>query len=163
MAGIPNISIRKATAVDIPLILSFIKQLAAYEKLAHEVKATESSLKETLFGGRPYAEAIFAEKDGAPVGFALFFHNYSTFLAKPGIYLEDLFVCPDARGLGIGKLLLSYLAKVTIERGCGRLEWWVLNWNQSAIKFYESLGAVPMDEWTVQRVTGDALTKLANA
>tara|TARA_Y100000815_G_scaffold275347_1_gene312993 strand:- start:607 stop:1086 length:480 start_codon:yes stop_codon:yes gene_type:complete len=156
-----NILIKRATKVDVPLILSFIQELAEFENLSHEVQATESQLLETLFSENPKAEVIIAYLEENPVGFALFFHNYSTFLAKAGIYLEDLYVKPQARGKGIGKLLLQYLARLAIERGCGRLEWWVLNWNKSAIKFYQKVGAVPMDEWTVHRVTGAALEKLA--
>lgn len=153
--------IKFATPEDVPLILSFIKELAEYEKLAHEVKATEADLHTTLFGKRAYAEVILAYLDNKPVGFALFFHNYSTFLGKPGIYLEDLYVKPETRGKGIGQKLLSYLAQLTLERNCGRLEWWVLDWNESAITFYKKLGAIAMDDWTVYRVTGDALDKLA--
>lgn len=156
-----QIEIRFAAKQDVALILEFIKALASYEKLAHEVTATEAILMETLFGERAYAEVIIAEYQQKPVGFALFFHNFSTFLGKPGIYLEDLFVKPEARGLGIGKKLLAFLADLVIKRNCGRLEWWVLDWNRSAIEFYESLGAKAMDEWTVYRLTGDALKKLA--
>ena len=156
-----NFTIKTATAEDIPLILSFIKQLAEYEKLSHEVIATEESLRETLFGKKSYAEVILAYLDDKPVGFALFFHNYSTFLGKPGIYLEDLFVLPVVRGQGVGKKMLSYLARLAKERDCGRLEWWVLNWNESAISFYKSLDAKPMDEWMVYRLTGKALDDLA--
>jgi GNAT superfamily N-acetyltransferase len=146
---------------DVGDILKFIRELAAYEKLSHEVMATEEQLRETLFGSKKNAEVIFLEEDGKRVGFALFFHNYSTFLAKPGLYLEDLYILPEFRGRGFGKQMLSYLANLAIERGCGRFEWWVLDWNKPAIKFYESLGAAPMSEWTVQRVTGDALVELA--
>lgn len=158
---VPGLEVRPASPDDAGLILAFIKKLADYEKLAHEVVATEKTLRETLFSAKPAAEVVFAELDGQPVGFALFFHNFSTFLAKPGLYLEDLFVIPECRGKGIGKALLIYLAQVAKERGCGRFEWWVLDWNEPAIGFYKSLGAVPMDEWTVNRVTGDALTRLA--
>lgn len=153
--------IKNATVNDVPLILSFIKQLAEYERLANEVVATEETLKETLFGKRAYAEVIFGYLNNEPVSFALFFHNYSTFLSRPGIYLEDLFVIPSARGKGIGQKMLSYLAKLAKERNCGRFEWWVLDWNESAIGFYKRLGAKPMDEWTVFRVDGEALTNLA--
>ena len=156
-----ELTLRTATEADVPLILQFIRDLAEYERLAHACVATEESVRETLFGERPYAEVIIAEHDGAPAGFALFFHNYSTFLARPGIYLEDLYVRPDLRGHGIGKALLARLAAIAVERKCGRLEWAVLNWNESAIQFYRSLGALPQDEWTVYRVTGDALERLS--
>jgi len=157
-----NFEIRPATEGDVSLILSFIKKLAVYEKLAHKVTATEEVLRETLFGERRYAEVVIGYQGGEPVGFALFFHNYSTFLGKPGIYLEDLFVDEERRGKGFGKALLAYLSRLTKERNCGRLEWAVLNWNEPSINFYESLGAAPMNEWTVFRLTGDALDKLAN-
>lgn len=153
-------SIRFATAADTPVILRFIRGLAVYEKLEHECVADEASLARTLFGERPYAEVLLIEEDGAAHGFALFFHNYSTFLAKPGIYLEDLFVDPAERGKGYGKALLTALAGIAVERGCGRLEWSVLDWNQPSIDFYLSLGARPMDEWTVYRLDGDALEAL---
>ena len=155
------ILVREASAADVPLILSFIRELAEYERLTHEVVATEDGLRETLFGEHPYAEVLIAEHDGSPAGFALFFHNYSTFLARPGIYLEDLFVRPPFRGAGIGKELLIRLARLARSRGCGRLEWWVLDWNEPSIGFYEKLGAVPMDDWTVYRVSGAALEGLA--
>ena len=155
------ITFRSGTPEDTPLILRFIRDLAEYERLSHEVKATEETLRETLFGQRRVAEVTFAEVEGVPAGFALFFHNYSTFLAKPGLYLEDLFVLPEYRGLGIGKALLKELARIAVERGCGRFEWWVLNWNEPSIEFYKRQGAVAMDEWTVYRVAGDALVKLA--
>lgn len=158
-----TIIIRKAERAAVPLILELIRALAEYEKLLHECHATEDALAEHLFGARPYAEALIAETDGKPAGFALYFHNYSTFLAKPGIYLEDLFVRPEQRGKGIGKALLVRLAQLAVERDCGRLEWAVLNWNEPAIRFYKSLGAKPMDEWTVNRVTGAALDTLARA
>jgi GNAT superfamily N-acetyltransferase len=153
--------IRIATADDVPVILELIRGLAAYEKLAHEVVATEDDLRRTLFGPRAVAEVLIAELDGAPAGFALFFHNYSTFLARPGIYLEDLFVRPEVRGKGLGRALMIALAKLAVERGCGRFEWAVLDWNADAIRFYRSLGAVGLEAWTVQRVAGDALVKLA--
>jgi GNAT superfamily N-acetyltransferase len=156
------LTVRPATVADAALILGFVKKLADYEKLAHEVVATETTLRATLFGTKPYAEVVLAEYEGEPAGFALFFHNYSTFLAKPGLYLEDLFVEPALRGRGIGKALLIHLAKLAKARGCGRFEWWVLDWNEPAIKFYESLGAVAMKEWTVYRETGDALAALAD-
>ena len=140
--------------------LRFIKELADYEKLLHEVVATEEILRESLFERRA-AEVVIAEYQGEPVGFALFFHNFSTFLGRPGLYLEDLYVRPEMRGKGIGKLLLSYLAKLALERGCGRFEWWCLDWNKSSIDFYKSIGAIPMDEWTVYRVCDQALEDLA--
>ena len=154
--------VREAARDDVPLILSFILELAEYERLSHEVVATEESLRENLFGERPYAEVLIAEHDGAPAGFALFFHNFSTFLGKPGIYLEDLYVKPEFRGAGIGRKLLGHLARLASERGCGRLEWWVLDWNEPSIGFYKKLGAVPMDDWTVYRVSGAALEDLAS-
>jgi GNAT superfamily N-acetyltransferase len=154
-------AIRPATPDDIPLILAFIRELAEYERLSHEVCATEEQLHETLFGERPVAEVLLASLDGKPVGFAVFFANYSTFLARPGVYLEDLFVRPDARGFGLGRELLEYLARLTVERGWGRLEWRVLDWNASSIAFYKKLGAEPLDEWTIFRVTGKALQNLA--
>ena len=156
----PKLKIRKAQIADVSMILQFIRELAEYEKLLHEVVATEEILRETLFGEKPSAEVVIGYVDDEPAGFALFFHNFSTFLGRPGIYLEDLYVKPKFRGKGFGQKLLSYLAKLAKERNCGRLEWWVLDWNESAIKFYKSLGAVPMDEWTVFRLTSDALDKL---
>jgi GNAT superfamily N-acetyltransferase len=154
-------SIRPATRADLPLIAQFIRDLAEYEKLAHEVRFDDVVLGERLFGARPYAEVLIGEIDGMPQGFALFFHNFSTFEGKPGIYLEDLFVRPEARGSGLGKALLQRLAQLAVERDCARLEWWVLDWNEPSIGFYKSLGAKPMDEWTVFRVDGDALAGLA--
>lgn len=153
--------ITPATEEDAPLILWFIKELAEYERLPHEVVATEESLRSSLFGERSAAEVLFGRLDGEPAGFALFFHSFSTFLGRPGIYLEDLYVRPEFRGRGVGKALLFYLAGLARERGCGRLEWSVLDWNESAIGFYRSLGAVPMDEWTVFRVSGEALDLLS--
>ncbi len=158
-----KVSIRPAVRADLPLIAQFIRDLAEYEKLSDEVRFEEAGLGDRLFGARPYAEVLIGEIDGVPQGFALFFHNFSTFEGKPGIYLEDLFVRPDARGSGLGKALLSRLAALAVERDCARLEWWVLDWNQSAIGFYKSLDAKPMDEWTTFRVEGDALDSLANA
>lgn len=152
--------IREATEADVPLILQFIRDLAVYEKLEHKVIATEAALRQTLFGNPRFAEVVFACVDGTETGFALFFHNYSTFLAQPGIYLEDLFVKPEFRGRGIGKALLAHLAKLAIERGCGRVEWAVLDWNTPSIEFYKSLGAVPMSDWVVYRLTGNALQQL---
>lgn len=154
-------TIRSATPADLPLIAAFIRELADYEKLAHEVRFDESTLARHLFGPRPHAEVLIGEVDGAPQGFALFFHNFSTFEGKPGIYLEDLFVRPAARGHGLGKALLKELARLAVERDCARLEWWVLDWNAPAIGFYRSLGARPMDDWTLMRVDGPALRALA--
>ncbi len=146
---------------DIPTILNFIKELAKYEKLEHEAVATAESMKKNLFGERKFAEVIFLEESSKKVGFALFFHSFSTFLGVPGLYLEDLFVLPEYRGKGYGKRLLSELAKIAVDRECGRLEWSVLDWNKPAIELYLSMGSKPMDEWTVHRVTGDTLKKLA--
>ncbi|MDP9439429.1 MAG: GNAT family N-acetyltransferase [Actinomycetota bacterium] len=154
--------IREATKEDVPLILSLIRELAEYEKLSHEVVATEEGLRERLFGERRYAEVLVAEQDGTPAGFAFFFHNFSTFLGKPGIYLEDLYVRPAFRGAGIGKELLVHLARLAKRRDCGRLEWWVLDWNEPSIGFYKRLGAVPMDDWTVYRLSGSVLEDLAS-
>jgi GNAT superfamily N-acetyltransferase len=158
---VPDFTLRPAAETDCAEILSFIKGLAAYEKLSHEVAATEEKLRQTLFGPRPAAEVIIGEYRDEPVAFALFFHSYSTFLAQPGIYLEDLFVEPAWRACGFGRALLSYLAQLTLERDCARLEWSVLDWNEPAIGFYHALGAQPMDEWTVRRVTGQTLEDLA--
>ena len=155
------LSIRPATERDAALILGFIRKLAEYEKLSHEVVATEATLRKYLFGARPMAEVILAYWAGQPVGFALFFHNFSTFLGKPGIYLEDLFVDLEQRGKGIGKALLAHLARIAAERDCGRLEWSVLDWNEPSIRFYRQLGAESKEEWTTYRLTGDALQKLA--
>ena len=153
--------IRSAILADVPVIARLIRALSEYEKLAHAVVLNEASLREHLFGPRPYAEVLLAEQSGQVVGFALYFHNYSTFRGAPGIYLEDLFVLPEFRGQGHGKALLVELAKIAVARGCARVEWSVLNWNEPAIQFYKSLGAVVMDEWTVYRLTGNALAKLA--
>jgi GNAT superfamily N-acetyltransferase len=153
--------IRPATASDVSAILGFIKKLAHYERLSDEVVATEERLRETLFGDRPTAEVAIGHLDRKPVGFVLFFHNYSTFLGKPGLYIEDLFVDEDYRRRGYGRALLLYVAQLAKERDCGRLEWSVLDWNQTAIEFYKKLGALPMSEWTVFRVTGQRLDKLA--
>lgn len=155
--------IRSATIHDVPLIRELIEGLAEYERLRHDCVATDELLTASLFGERPMAEVVIAEWTGEAAGFALFFHNYSTFLARPGIYLEDLFVRPEHRGRGIGKALLQHLAGLAVARGCGRLEWSVLDWNAPAIGFYQSLGAKAQDEWTVYRVTGDALLNLAQA
>ena len=154
-----TLSIRPACRADLPLIAGLIRDLAAYEKLAHEVRFDEAVLGEKLFGARPYAEVVIGEIDGAAQGFALFFHNFSTFEGRPGIYLEDLFVRPAARGSGLGKALLRHLAALALERDCARLEWSVLDWNEPAIGFYRALGARPMDEWTVMRLDGAALTQ----
>lgn len=156
-----SIEIRNAGPEDVPLILTFIKELALYEKLSHAVVATEELLREHLFGANPKAEVVLAYYENKPVGFALFFHNFSTFVGRPGIYLEDLFVRESVRGKGIGKALLIHLAKIAVERNCGRFEWAVLDWNSPAIEFYKSLGAQPIDDWTIFRVAGDALIQLA--
>jgi GNAT superfamily N-acetyltransferase len=153
--------LRPATHDDVPVIAELIRGLARFEKLEQEVVMTEELLAAGLFGDRPYAEVVLAEDDGRPLGFALFFHNFSTFLGRPGMYLEDLFVLPEHRGSGIGRILLAYLARLAVERGCGRMEWAVLDWNRDAIKFYERLGARPNSDWTVYRLTGEALTGLA--
>ena len=158
---INNFVIKPAMKQDVPLILSFIKELADYEKLLHEVVATEEILQETLFGKQANAEVIIGYLQHKPVSFALFFHNFSTFLGRPGIYLEDLFVKPAARGQGVGQAMLAYLALLAKQRNCGRLEWWVLDWNETAIGFYKRIGAKAMDEWTVFRVTGKELDALA--
>jgi GNAT superfamily N-acetyltransferase len=156
-----EIGIRPASEEDVPLILSFIKELAEYERLSHEVSATEDLLRFHLFGERREAEVVIGQHADEPAGFALFFHNFSTFLGRPGIYLEDLYVKPAFRGNGIGRAMLVYLAGLAKERDCGRLEWSVLDWNEPAIGLYRGVGAVPMDDWTVYRVAGEALQKLA--
>ncbi|TMD97166.1 MAG: GNAT family N-acetyltransferase [Chloroflexi bacterium] len=156
-----TLRIRSGEQPDVPLIAELIRGLARYEKLEHEVTLTEEKLDRALFGERPYAETLIAEDDGRAVAFALFFHSFSTFLAQPGIYLEDLFVVPEARGGGVGRALLEKLAETAVERGCGRLEWAVLDWNEPAIRFYERLGAKPNAEWTVYRLTGESLRALA--
>jgi GNAT superfamily N-acetyltransferase len=157
---VPELAIRVALEEDAPLILRLIEELAEYEKLSNEVVATEETLRKSLFGERRFAEALIGEIEGEPAGFAVFFHSFSTFLGKPGIYLEDLYVRPQFRGSGLGRALLVYLAKVARERGCGRLEWSVLDWNEPAIGFYRRIGAAPVSGWTVYRVTGDALERL---
>ena len=157
----PGFLIRPANAHDTATILGFIRALATYERLLHEVVATEEMLRDTLFGPTPRAEVVLAELDGRPVGFALFFHNYSTFLAKPGIHLEDLFVLPEFRGQGFGKALLLHVARLAHQRGCGRYEWAVLDWNEPSIRFYKSLGAQPLDDWMLMRVTGEGLKHMA--
>jgi GNAT superfamily N-acetyltransferase len=156
-----SIRIIPAIEADVPLILEMIRELAEYEKLLHIVAATEDHLRATLFGERPAAEVLLAQWNGEPVGFALFFPNYSTFRAKAGIYLEDLYVKPHARGKGAGLALFTELAKIAVARGCGRVEWAVLDWNEPSIGFYKKLGAVAMDEWTTYRLTGDPLKSLA--
>lgn len=155
--------IRPATINDVPLILQFVKELAEYEKLAHEVTATEELLRDNLFSKRKTAEVVIGFEGDEPAGFALFFHNFSTFIGKPGIYLEDLFVRPKFRGRGYGKALMIHLAQIAQERDCGRFEWWVLNWNTPSLEFYRSLGAKPMSEWTVQRLTRKEIEALACA
>jgi len=157
---IPGFNIRTAQESDVKLILQFIKGLGEYEKLSHEVVATEEKLRKTLFKQK-MAEVIIGEYVGEPVGFALFFHNYSTFLGQAGIYLEDLFIIPEMRGKGFGKSMLKYLAKLAVERDCGRLEWACLDWNEPSICFYKGLGAKALDDWTVFRLTGDRLQKMA--
>jgi GNAT superfamily N-acetyltransferase len=156
-----SMRIRSATKEDVPVVAELIRGLARYERLEDEVVMTEDLLAAGLFGERPYAEVLLAVDEDRPVGFALFFHNFSTFLGRPGIYLEDLFVVPDERGSGIGRALLEHLARLAVDRGCGRLEWAVLDWNRDAIAFYERLGARPNSDWTVYRLTGEALTTLA--
>jgi GNAT superfamily N-acetyltransferase len=156
-----GVTLRFATRDDVGLILTFVRELAEYERAPDEVKTDEATLAASLFGDRPGAEVVIADVDGQPAGFALFFHNFSTWLGKRGLYLEDLFVRPEFRGRGVGQVLMAYLAKLAVERDCGRFEWWVLDWNTPALDFYRRLGAVPMDEWTVQRMTGDALHALA--
>ena len=156
-----TLAIRPAAAADVPTIALLIRALSQYEKLEQEVTMTEDKLRASMFGPRPYAEAVLAEDDGQAVGFALFFHNYSTFLAQPGLYLEDLYVLDSQRGKGVGKALLAHLAKIAVERGCGRMEWAVLDWNVDAIGFYERLGAKSNSDWTVYRLTGDSLSRLA--
>jgi GNAT superfamily N-acetyltransferase len=156
-----SLSIRPAERADLDIIAQFIRDLAEYERLAHEVRFDEAVLGDRLFGARPYAEVLIGEIDGVPQGFALFFHNFSTFEGKPGVYLEDLFVRPEARGSGLGKALLQHLAALAVERDCARLEWAVLDWNEPSIAFYKLLGAKMMDEWTGMRVDGAALNALA--
>ncbi len=157
----PATALRPATRADVPLILDLIRALAEYEREPDAVEATEELLEEQLFGEHPGAEVVIAEVDGQGAGFALFFHNFSTWRGRRGLYLEDLFVRPQFRGLGLGRALMIHLAKLAVQRGCARFEWSVLDWNTPAIDFYRSLGAVGMDEWTVQRLDGDALLTLA--
>ena len=156
------IEVSPGTEQDVPLILGFIKELAEYEKFSHAVVANEELLREHLFGSFPAAQTLIGSLDGTPVGFALFFRSFSTFLARPGIYLEDLFVRKSARGAGVGKALLTEVARIAVKQNCGRLEWSVLDWNEPSIGFYKKLGAVPLDDWTMYRVTGDALKQLAS-
>jgi GNAT superfamily N-acetyltransferase len=156
-----SLVLRFATPEDVATILRFVRELAEFEREADKVVATEALLHEAMFGERPVAEAVMAESDGEPLGMALFFHNFSTWTGWRGLYLEDLYVTPAARGSGVGKALLSHLAAIAVDRGCTRFEWAVLNWNQKAIDFYKAMGAEPMDEWIVNRVSGDALTRLA--
>ncbi len=161
MTDSPELEIRLAAEKDVPQILVFIQALAEYERLSDQVVATEEGLRQSLFGHRAYAECVIASWNGEPAGFALFFHNFSTFLGRPGVYLEDLFVQPELRGKGVGRALLRHLAKIATERNCGRLEWSVLDWNKPAIGFYTSIGAEPLDEWTIFRLKGEALDRLA--
>ncbi len=158
-----NLRIEPARPEDVPAIIRLIRELAEFERLAHEVQIEPGPLNEHLFGAHPYAEAIMARVGAETVGFALFFHNYSTFVGRPGLYLEDLYVGPAHRGRGYGEALLQHLARLALARGCGRFEWSVLDWNEKAIAFYRKLGAVAMDDWTVYRVAGDALEKLASS
>jgi|ERR1700736_191522 len=158
-----NFSIREATVADVPIILELIRALATYERAPNDVTATEKGLAEVLFGEKPAAEVLLAFENEIAVGFAVFFHNFSTWLGRPGLYLEDLFVRPEDRGKGYGRALLIQLAKIARNRGCGRMEWAVLDWNEPAIEFYRKLGAKPMDEWTVFRLTGDGIAKLADS
>lgn len=162
MSTTSNFKIRPVTEADTNVILSLINELAEYEKLSHKVVASEKDIRTTLFAERPFAEALIGEYEGKPVSFALFFHNYSTFLGKPGIYLEDLYVQPEYRGKGFGSKMLAHIALLAKKRGCGRFEWSVLNWNTPAIRTYEKLNAVPMKEWVLYRLTGEALDKLAD-
>ena len=157
-----KLKIRPATETDLPIILSLIGELAEYEREPNAVVATEAGLREVLFGAKPSAEVLLGLEEGEPVGFAAFFHNFSTWLGRPGLYLEDLFVRPEKRGKGYGRALLERLAQIAKDRGCGRMEWAVLDWIEPAIQFYRKLGAQPMDEWTVFRLTGDGIAKLAS-
>lgn len=159
--SLPGFTIRSATADDCQLILDFIQELADYEKLSHEVVATPETLQETLFGERAYAEVLVGEYQDSAVAYALYFHNFSTFTGRPGIYLEDIYVTPRMRGKGFGKSLLAYIARLAVERNCTRVEWSVLDWNEPSIQFYRSIGAAPLDEWTVQRLDGEALSNFA--
>jgi GNAT superfamily N-acetyltransferase len=158
-----NFTIRPATIVDVPIILQLIHDLATYERAPNEVTATEAQLIAVLFGEKPVAEVLLAFEDKMPIGFAVFFRNFSTWLGKPGLYLEDLFVKPEARGKGYGRALLIYLARIARDRGCGRMEWAVLDWNEPAIQFYKKIGARPLDEWQIFRLTRDGIAKLAES
>ena len=160
-AELTNFNIRPATVADVPIILQLIRDLAAYERAPNEVAATEEQLRQVLFGQRPAAEVVLAFEKAVPVGFAVYFHNFSTWLGRPGIYLEDLFVKPEFRGRGYGRALLEHLAGIAYDRGCGRMEWAVLNWNEPAIQFYDKLGAKPLDEWRIFRLTRDGIARLA--
>ncbi|MGB9442731.1 MAG: GNAT family N-acetyltransferase [Desulfobacterales bacterium] len=162
MSATSNYMIRTGTEKDAPVIFSLIKELAEYEHLAHEVAASVDDIRKTLFGERPFAETLIGENDGLPISFALFFYNFSTFLGKPGIYLEDLYVQPEHRGKGFGSKMLAHIAALATERNCGRFEWSVLNWNTPAIRTYEKLGATPMKEWILYRLSGGALDRLAD-
>jgi GNAT superfamily N-acetyltransferase len=159
--GSPELSVRRATANDVALVLGFVRELAEYERLSHLVTATEPTLREALFGAHPGAEVLLAFEAAAPVGFAVYFHNFSTFLGKHGLWLEDIYVKPEFRRKGYGRMLLLHVARIAHERGCGRFEWAALDWNVPAVEFYKSLGAVPLDDWTIFRVTGEALGRLA--
>jgi len=159
---IDGFTIRHAVESDVPLILWFVKELAEYEKLSHEVLVSEEDFRQNLFGEKQYAEVVIGEYDSEPVGYALYFYNFSTFLGKPGLYLEDLYVKQEVRGKGFGKALLSYLARLAVDQKCGRFEWAVLDWNEPSINFYESLGALLLKEWIITRIKGDNLLKLAN-
>lgn len=156
-----NLTVEPAVADDVPVIATLVRELAEFERLGHEVRIEAPLLHEHLFGPRPYAEALMARVNGETVGFALYFHNYSTFAGRPGLYLEDLYIRPQHRGRGYGEAMLRHLAALAVARGCARFEWSVLDWNENAIAFYRKLGAVAMDDWTVYRVTGDALARLA--
>ena len=155
--------VRNALPQDVPLILQMIRGLAEYEKLSDQVVATEAGLREALFGPHPSAEVVIGYADGQPAGFALFFHNFSTFLGRRGLYLEDLFVVPEWRGRGLGRQLLAHLARIAVERNCGRMEWSVLDWNEPAMRVYRGIGATALDDWTICRLTGDALHRLAGS
>ena len=161
LSSIPGFIIRKATVSDLPVIHGLVRELADYERLSAEFRATISQFESALFGTRRVAEAILGEYEGKPVGVAIFFHNFSTFVGKPGLFLEDLYITPQFRGLGLGRAMLGYLAKLAVERDCGRFEWWVLDWNTPAVEFYRGLGAQGQNDWRLQRVSGEALKKLA--
>ena len=156
-------SIRPATRADLPLIATLVRELAEYERLAHQAVATETDFDKALFSPSPRAYALIVEHEGQPAGFAIYFYNFSTFLGRPGIYVEDVFIRPEFRRNGLGQAIFKYLAQKAVAENCGRVEWWVLDWNEPAIRFYSGLGAVPMNEWTVQRLTGDALLRFAES